>query len=243
MDLRNLSDSEFRKAMDALPSYDYELALEIEHLSSISEVPEDKWEAFINFYKEYSNPNKNTNQNKKFLKELVTYSIIVILIFTLSSQSSPYLFFFFSIGKVYVAISLISRIWLRYFKSNNLFFIQRVLNNYFLGWESIYKYKGKTTRVEFWHFYFFDLFIKNLLLFIAGYSILREPHGLFETDVMFNSISGSYNVLSTLVSIPLIIRRLRDIGKRNKILWFFLSLIPIYGYFIVAKPSFNNDEK
>ena len=55
--------------MDALPSYDYELALEIEHLSSISEVPEDKWEAFVNFYKEYSNPNKNTNQNKKFLKE------------------------------------------------------------------------------------------------------------------------------------------------------------------------------
>ena len=145
--------------------------------------------------------------------------------------------------QIIVVLKVISFLWLKYFKNNNSNFILRVLNNYFFNWESIFKYKGKTNRVEFWHFYLFDLLIRNLLLFIAGYSILREPHGLFETDVMLRSISGSYSVVSTLVFIPLIIRRLRDIGKRNKILWFFLSLIPIYGYFIVAKPSFNSVKK
>ncbi len=145
--------------------------------------------------------------------------------------------------QIIVVLKLISFLWLKYFKNNNSNFILRVLNNYFLNWESIFKYKGKTNRVEFWHFYLFDLLIRNLLLFIAGYSLFREPHGIFETDVMLRSISGSYNVVSTLVCIPLIIRRLRDIGKRNKILWFFLSLIPFYGYFIFAKPSFNSDKK
>ena len=60
---------------------------------------------------------------------------------------------------------------------------------------------------------------------------------------MLGSKSDSYNVVSTKVWITLIIRRLRDIGKKNKNLLFFLSLIPIYGYFIFAKPSFNSDKK
>ena len=242
MDLRNLTDSEFQEAMEALPSYNYDLALEIEHLTSISQVPEKKWEEFVSFYKEYKTPKKK--RFKKKIKEFGKYipfiALILILIFVLPRQ---YLYVFGAVAQINGLLFLLGKVWFRVFKERKLNPILRIFNNYFLAWTSFNNYKGKTNRVEFWHFYLSNLLILFFIRYFAGYWVPDLPHGFFETNTSLKSLASQYSLASNLVvSIPLVIRRIRDIGKRNIILWFILSLIPIYGFFIYAKPSFGSNK-
>ena len=237
MNMRNLSDYEFQQAMEALPSYNYDLALEIDGFTSVSQVPDDKWEEFVSFYEEYKQPKTNKIKN---LRKLIPFIILGLIILALPRQ---YVYAIGSVGRVNGLFFVLGIIWFRFFKERKLNPILKIFNNYFLAWTSFNKYKGKTNRIEFWHFYLFNIFIFYLIKFFAGYSILDTPHGFFETNGSLKLLSSQYSLASNLVvSIPLVIRRIRDIGKRNIILWFFLSLIPIYGFFIYAKPSFNPEK-
>ena len=242
MNLRKLSDYEFQKAMEAIPSYNYDLALEIEGFTSVSQVPENKWEEFVSFYKEYKTP--KGKRFKKKIKEFGKYipfiALILILIFVLPKQ---YLYVIGSVAKVNGLLFLSGKIWFRVFKERKLNPILRIFNNYFLAWTSYNNYKGKTNRVEFWHFYLSNLLILFFIRYFAGYWVSDLPHGFFEVNTSLKILASQYSLASNvIVGIPLAIRRLRDIGKRNVILWFFLSLIPIYGFFIYAKPSFNPEK-
>ncbi len=237
LDLRNLPDSEFQELIGILPSYNYDLALEIDGFTSVSQVPEEKWEEFVSFYKEYKQPKKT--KIKKF-KKLIPFIIFGLIIFVLPRQ---YVYAIGSVARVNGLFFVLGIIWFKFFKERKLNSILKVFNNYFLAWTSFNNYKGKTNRVEFWHFYLFNIFIFYLIKFFAGYSIVETPHGFFETNASLKLLSSQYSLASNLVvSIPLVIRRIRDTGKRNLVLWFFLSLIPIYGFFIFAKPSFGSNK-
>ena len=56
--------------MKVLPDFNYDLALEIEHLTSAAQIPEENWDDFVSFYNDYhdiSKPRITTND-----KHLVT---------------------------------------------------------------------------------------------------------------------------------------------------------------------------
>ncbi len=50
--LRQLSDTDFCSLMKVVADYDYFLAADIEHLTSVSQIPADKWDEFVKFYNE-----------------------------------------------------------------------------------------------------------------------------------------------------------------------------------------------
>lgn len=238
-----LSDKEFQEAMEALPSYNYDLALEIENLTSLSQVPENKWEEFVSFYKEYKTPKKKRFKKKikEFWKYIPFIALILILIFVLPKQ---YLYVIGSVAKVNGLLFFSGKIWFRVFKEKKLNPILRIFNNYFLAWTSYNNYKGKTNRVEFWHFYLSNLLILFFIRYFAGYWVSDLPHVFFEVNTSLKILASQYSLASNVVvGIPLAIRRLRDIGKKNKILWFVLCSIPIYGLFIFAKPSLKSEKK
>ncbi len=115
-------------------------------------------------------------------------------------------------------------------------FLERVLSNYFLAWSQIFNYKEKTRRIPFWHFFILDGLIG------AGVSILSNNNLANDPNDFYNLATGSdwsylYSIPSFLVFIALLIRRLRDIGKENLILWAFCSFIPFYNLYIFAQPS------
>lgn len=244
MEIKNLSDYDFQIAIEALPSYNYDLAIELDGLTALSQVPENKLDEFCAFYKEYKNP--EIKKEKFPLKQIFIYLIFGILIYLYFQMDLGFKYqemIFFYTARVLFLLHFFSKLWLKIFQRNSNFFI-RIFNNYFSAWALIYEYKGKTTRVEFWQSYLPHILVSNYLLFFAGYIFFnQEPHGIFITNQNLKLLSISYDLSYFFISIPLIIRRLRDIGKKNKILWLLLSFIPIYGLFIFSKPSFKPNKK
>ena len=115
-------------------------------------------------------------------------------------------------------------------------FLDRVFSNYFLAWSLIFNYKDKTSRIAFWHFFIIDGLIGTFITILSSNNLVNDPND-------FNNISEAYDwsyfysIPSFLVFIALIIRRLRDIGKENLVLWLFCSFIPFYNLYIFAQPS------
>ncbi len=102
-------------------------------------------------------------------------------------------------------------------------FLERVLSNYFLAWSQIFNYKDKTSRIPFWHFFILDGLIGALVSILSNNTLANDPND-------FYTISEGYDI-------ALLIRRLRDIGKENLVLWAFCSFIPFYNLYIFAQPS------
>ena len=115
-------------------------------------------------------------------------------------------------------------------------FLERVLSNYFLAWRQIFNYKDKTSRIPFWHFYILNGFI-GVLISILSYNSLANDLNDFYTLAERYDWSYLYSIPSFLVFLALLIRRLRDIGKENLVLWAFCSFIPFYNLYIFAQPS------
>ena len=77
-----MPDSEFQNLIEALPSYDWDLAVKLEGCVSISQVPDSLWDEFIEFYKDYYSP-KPTRKEKTENALLIIVSVIAITVFVL----------------------------------------------------------------------------------------------------------------------------------------------------------------
>ena len=63
MNLREMPDSEFQNLLLASYKYDWDLAVKLEGLVSVSQVPDSVWDEFVEFYKDYHKPKKEKAKN------------------------------------------------------------------------------------------------------------------------------------------------------------------------------------
>ena len=115
-------------------------------------------------------------------------------------------------------------------------FLERVLSNYFLAWSQIFNYTDKTSRIPFWHFFILDGLIGALVSAFTNNGIGNDPNNFYTVTASYDW-SYLYSIPSFLVFLALLIRRLRDIGKENLVLWVLCSFIPFYNLYIFAQPS------
>tara|TARA_B100001029_G_scaffold59680_1_gene48229 strand:- start:82 stop:444 length:363 start_codon:yes stop_codon:yes gene_type:complete len=115
-------------------------------------------------------------------------------------------------------------------------FLERVLSNYFLAWSQIFNYKDKTCRMPFWHFFFVDGLIGTLVSILSKDGLTNDPNDFYAITDGYDW-SYLYSIPSFFVFLALVIRRLRDIGKENLVLWAFCSFIPFYNLYIFSQPS------
>ena len=106
------------------------------------------------------------------------------------------------------------------------------------AWRKSFTYGGKATRAEYWWFYlinFIAIFGVNVLMVLAAANFLVDIEGL---QFVF-SLLLIYVLASAFPNLSIVVRRLRDIGK--KWTWIFISLVPFIGgiWFIVlmCQPS------
>ena len=106
------------------------------------------------------------------------------------------------------------------------------------AWRKSFTYGSKATRAEYWWFYlinFIAIFGVYVLMVLAAANGLVYIEGL---QFVF-SLLLIYVLASAFPNLSIVVRRLRDIGK--KWTWIFISLVPFIGgiWFIVlmCQPS------
>ena len=78
MNLREMPDSEFQNLLLASYKYDWDLAVKLEGLVSVSQVPDSVWDEFIELYKDYHKPKKE--KAKEILKIVVQMTALGVFI-------------------------------------------------------------------------------------------------------------------------------------------------------------------
>ena len=98
-----------------------------------------------------------------------------------------------------------------------------LIDAYVAGWQRSFDYEGRSNRGDYWWFVLANLIVALIIGAIS------------------DKLYSIYAVASILPGLPLVIRRLRDIGKPWP--WIFIGLIPIIGgiWLIVlfCQPSIN----
>ena len=106
----------------------------------------------------------------------------------------------------------------------------RPIEAFTTGWKKSFAYGGKATRAEYWWFYLINL-VAMFAVLILGIASGSEN--------LSSSLLSIYWVASIFPSISIVVRRLRDIGK--KWTWIFISFVPLIGGFwyiyLVCQPS------
>ena len=109
-----------------------------------------------------------------------------------------------------------------------------MLQYYFAVWKKSFDFTSRSGRKEYWYFNLFNFF-----LFILIRIIQRILGNIAALDYEFSSglslvLLKIIGILSTLVilgifwmSIPLTVRRIRDVGMSWK--WIFLAKLPFFG--------------
>ena len=82
MNLKEMPDSEFQELLEALPSFNWDLAVKLEGLPSVSEVPDSLWDEFIEFYKDYHSPKPTKKERTKEALRIIL-SMIALGVFVL----------------------------------------------------------------------------------------------------------------------------------------------------------------
>jgi uncharacterized membrane protein YhaH (DUF805 family) len=105
------------------------------------------------------------------------------------------------------------------------------------AWRKSFTYGGKATRAEYWWF--------NLINFIAifGGYVLICAAAILSVDIeelqFLFSLLLIYVIASAFLNQSIVVRRLRDIGK--KWTWIFISLVPFIGFIwlivLMCQPS------
>ena len=85
----------------------------------------------------------------------------------------------------------------------------RLIEAYSTAWTRSFDYEGRSNRGDYWWFVLANLIVSVILAFVS------------------DKLQGLYSVASIVPSIPLVVRRLRDIGKPWP--WILIGLIPIIG--------------
>ena len=84
-----------------------------------------------------------------------------------------------------------------------------LIDAYVAGWQRSFDYEGRSNRGDYWWFVLANLIVALIIGAIS------------------DKLYSIYAVASILPGLPLVIRRLRDIGKAWP--WIFIGLIPIIG--------------
>ena len=84
-----------------------------------------------------------------------------------------------------------------------------IIEAYSSAWSRSFDYEGRSNRGDYWWFVLANLIVSVLI----GIIVVR--------------LQPLYTVASLVPGIPLVVRRLRDIGKPWP--WIFVGLIPIVG--------------
>ncbi len=112
----------------------------------------------------------------------------------------------------------------------------KAINNYFT---KMFEYNGRSVRSEYWWIFLLNTpigFIFNLFLYSPN---IQKPL----TDMAW-FLYIVYLFVSLLAGVPLIIRRMHDIGKSGS--WIFIIFIPILGaiilLFMCAEDSVGDNE-
>ena len=74
-----MPDSEFQNLLLASYKYDWDLAVKLEGLVSVSQVPDSVWDEFVEFYKDYHKPKKE--KAKDILK--IVFPLTALAVFLL----------------------------------------------------------------------------------------------------------------------------------------------------------------
>lgn len=85
----------------------------------------------------------------------------------------------------------------------------RLIEAYTSAWTRFSDYQGRSKRSDYWWFVLANLIV-SLVLGLAS-----------------DTLQSLYAVASIVPSVPLVVRRLRDVGKPWP--WIFIGLIPILG--------------
>tara|TARA_B100000073_G_scaffold238583_1_gene199715 strand:- start:42 stop:395 length:354 start_codon:yes stop_codon:yes gene_type:complete len=97
------------------------------------------------------------------------------------------------------------------------------------AWRKSFTYGGKATRVEYWWFYLMNLIVALVILALAAIAGKSEV----------SSLLWIYWLAQVFPSLSIMVRRLRDIGK--KWTWIFINLVPFIGGFwfiyLLCQPS------
>ena len=115
-----------------------------------------------------------------------------------------------------------------------------MFQSYFAAWKKSFDFKSRSGRKEFWYFNLLNIFpfifLRIIQSILSNLSVLLI--GGFDNDQFLSSflmvLSHTVGILSTLLilgvlwtSIPLTVRRIRDVGMSWK--WIFFALIPYVG--------------
>ena len=71
MNLREIPDSDFQNLLLASYKYDWDLAVKLEGLVSVSQVPDSVWDEFVEFYKDYYKPKPSRKEKAKNILKIV----------------------------------------------------------------------------------------------------------------------------------------------------------------------------
>ena len=71
MNLREMPDSEFQNLLLASYKYDWDLAVKLEGLVSVSQVPDSVWDEFVEFYNDYHKPKPTRKEKAKNILKIV----------------------------------------------------------------------------------------------------------------------------------------------------------------------------
>jgi len=116
-----------------------------------------------------------------------------------------------------------------------------MFKSYLNTWKKAFKFEGRSTRKEYWFFLLINFFIYlftilgNLIAsLIFQYTLSNDNNFLvilYET-ITYASLIPLIILLGTVwVSLPLTVRRIRDVGMKWQ--WIFFVSIPYIGFFFV----------
>ena len=81
MNLREMPDSEFQNLLLASYKYDWDLAVKLEGLVSVSQVPDSVWDEFIELYKDYHKPKKEKAKDiLKIVVQMTALGVFIIIV-------------------------------------------------------------------------------------------------------------------------------------------------------------------
>ena len=114
-----------------------------------------------------------------------------------------------------------------------------MFNSYVISWQKAFKFKGRSTRKEYWLFQFTSLFWIILFLILSSFQTtfsnfqlsadnFETLYQLFAQFISLISFIPFFIIIGSLwVVIPLTVRRIRDVGMNWQ--WIFVALLPYFG--------------
>ena len=77
-----MPDSEFQNLLLASYKYDWDLAVKLEGLESVSQVPDSVWDEFVAFYKDYHRPKKEKAKDiLKIVVQMTGFAVLILVVF------------------------------------------------------------------------------------------------------------------------------------------------------------------